>query len=58
MVVCYRVAPLTYAIARRLVRAPFFALVNVALGRRAVPELLQSACTADEIARRVETPAY
>ena len=54
MVVCYRVAPLTYAIARRLVRAPFFALVNVALGRRAVPELLQSACTADGIARRVE----
>ena len=54
MVVCYRVAPLTHAVARRLVRAPFFGLVNLVLGRRAVPELLQSACAPGEIARQVE----
>ncbi|WP_153820126.1 lipid-A-disaccharide synthase [Polyangium spumosum] len=40
-VIAYRVDPLTYALARRLVRTPHIGLPNVLLGRRAHPELLQ-----------------
>ncbi len=41
LVVVYRVGPLTYALARRLVTAPFIALPNLVAGRPVVPELLQ-----------------
>ncbi|REJ82212.1 MAG: lipid-A-disaccharide synthase [Acidobacteria bacterium] len=41
MVVVYKVAPLTYWLGRRLVAVPHIALVNLVLGRRAVPEILQ-----------------
>ncbi|MDC3959418.1 lipid-A-disaccharide synthase [Polyangium jinanense] len=44
-VIGYRVDPLTYALARRLVRTPHIGLPNVLLGRRAYPELLQDAVT-------------
>lgn len=45
MVVAYRLHPLTYALARRLVRLPHVSLVNLVAGRSVVPELLQGACT-------------
>lgn len=45
MVVAYRLHPLTYALARRLVRLPHVSLVNLVAGRSVVPELLQRACT-------------
>jgi len=51
MVVCYRVSPLTYALARPLVHIDMFSLVNLAIGRRAVPELIQGQCTPANIAR-------
>ena len=41
MVVAHRVNPLTYAIARRLVTVDHLALVNLVLGERLVPELVQ-----------------
>ena len=41
MVVVYRVSPLTGLIGRWLVDLPFVSLVNLVLGRRVVPELLQ-----------------
>ena len=41
MVVGYRVSPITYAIARRLVSVDHIALVNLVAGRRVVPELIQ-----------------
>lgn len=49
MIVAYRLAPLTYGLARVLVRVPYFSLVNLVLERRAVPELLQREATADRI---------
>jgi lipid-A-disaccharide synthase len=49
-VIGYRVDPLTYAIARRLVRTPHIGLPNVLLGRRASPELLQDAADARSFA--------
>ena len=45
MVVAYRLAPLTYAIARRLVRTPHVAIPNLLAGERLVPEFIQHAVT-------------
>jgi lipid-A-disaccharide synthase len=45
MAVTYRVNPLTAAVARRLIRVPHVAMVNLLAGRAVVPELLQGECT-------------
>ena len=44
MAVTYRVNPITAAIARRLIRVPHVAMVNLLAGRAVVPELLQGDC--------------
>lgn len=53
MVVAYRVAGLTYAIVRRLVKAPFVALPNILAGSERVPELLQQQVTPIKLAHAV-----
>lgn len=53
MVVVYRVSALTALIARRMVRTPFFGMVNLIAGRQVVPELIQQKFTADAVAREV-----
>jgi lipid-A-disaccharide synthase len=50
MVIVYRVAPLTYTLARLFVDLPFFGMPNLIAERRVVPELLQTAVTPDRIA--------
>ena len=50
MIVLYRLAPLTYRLARLLVRVPHFSLVNLVLERGAVPELLQGEAVPERIA--------
>jgi lipid-A-disaccharide synthase len=50
MVVVYRVTPLTALLAKPLVRAPFFSMVNLIAGKRAVPELIQNDFTPDRVA--------
>lgn len=55
MAVTYRVNPLTAAIARRLIRVPHVAMVNLLAGRQLVPELLQQDCRPDRLAKTVET---
>ena len=54
MVVIYRVAPLTAWIARRLVRTPYFAMVNLIAEKRIVPELIQDDFTPARVAQEVE----
>lgn len=51
MVVVYRVSATTAFIARRMVRTPHFAMVNLIAGRRVVPELIQEDFTAEAVAR-------
>jgi lipid-A-disaccharide synthase len=51
-VVAYRLDPLAFAVARRLVRTAHIALPNVLLGRRAYPELLQGDVTPALLAER------
>ena len=53
MAVVYRVSGPTAFLARRLVRTPYFAMVNLIAGRRVVPELIQEDFTAAAVAREV-----
>jgi len=53
-VVVYRVSPLTYAIAKRVVTVPHVAMVNLIAGKRAVPELIQNDFTAAKIVQQIE----
>ncbi len=53
MIVVYRLAPLTAAIARLLVRTPMFAMVNLIAGKQVVPELVQKDFTPENLSRGV-----
>ncbi len=49
-VVTYQTHPVTYFLARRLVRVPHVALANLVAGDRVVPELLQDEATPETLA--------
>jgi lipid-A-disaccharide synthase len=53
MVVVYRVSPLSYALGRRFVRVPHYAMVNLIAGRRLVTELIQRDFTPERVAAEV-----
>ena len=53
-VVVYRVSPLTYAIAKRVVTVPHVAMANLIAGKRVVPELIQNDFTAANIVQQIE----
>jgi lipid-A-disaccharide synthase len=53
MVVVYRMNPVTFALARRLMRLQDIGMPNLIAGRRVVPELVQADCTGPSIAREV-----
>ncbi len=53
MVVGYRLHPLSYQLARYLVKVPFVSLVNLTAGEKVVPELVQHAFTAEALGREV-----
>ena len=61
MVVAYRLGPISYRIAKRIVRIRFATLINIAADAAIAPELLQGACTGPELARelalRLDDPA-
>ncbi|SMP15852.1 lipid-A-disaccharide synthase [Desulfurobacterium pacificum] len=48
-VVLYKLNPLTYLIAKRVVKVPFVSLPNIIAGEKIVPELLQSDARKDKI---------
>jgi lipid-A-disaccharide synthase len=48
-VVVYRISPLSYAVAKRVVNVPHVAMVNLVAGKRIVPELIQGDFTADHV---------
>ena len=50
LITIYRTGPLTGWLARRLIKVPHVNLVNLILGRPAVPELLQEDCHPERIA--------
>jgi lipid-A-disaccharide synthase len=48
-VMVYRVAPSTYAVGRRMVKVPFYAMPNLIAGQAVVPELVQADFTAERV---------
>ncbi|HVO26290.1 MAG TPA: lipid-A-disaccharide synthase [Candidatus Margulisiibacteriota bacterium] len=54
MVIMYRVSPLTFAIARLLVRVEHIGMPNIILGQRVFPELMQGDVTGDKLAAAIE----
>ncbi|MFY9270205.1 MAG: lipid-A-disaccharide synthase [Candidatus Manganitrophaceae bacterium] len=60
MVIVYRLSPLTYWIARRLIHLKSIGLVNIVAGRSVVPELIQEEAEPskirDEVARLLNDP--
>ncbi|HEY3324443.1 MAG TPA: hypothetical protein VGP72_28590 [Planctomycetota bacterium] len=54
MCVVYKGGTISYAIARLLVNIPVISLVNIVLGRYAVPELLQGEVNPQRIAQEIE----
>ncbi len=62
MVVGYRLDPLTYLVARLLLKTRFITLLNVAACRFVAPERLQGACRgeilADDLAPLLDDPAH
>jgi len=61
MIVVYRLHPLTWHLARRLVRVDHVAMANILAGERVVPEFLQSRVRpdllADEVVRWIDDPS-
>jgi lipid-A-disaccharide synthase len=53
-IVVYRVSPITYAVAQRVVDVPHVAMVNLIAGRRAVPELIQGDFTAENLVSHLQ----
>lgn len=49
-VACYRLSPLTYHLARRLVRISLYAMPNIIAGREIVPERIQDDVTGERLA--------
>lgn len=49
-VVAYRTSPITYAIAKRLIRIPHIGLVNVVAGREVAREFVQGALVPEDVA--------
>ena len=45
VIVGYKVAPITAFIARRLLKVSYVSLLNIAVGRRVLPEFLQQECS-------------
>ena len=54
MVMLYRLGHWTWLMARMLVRLPYVSLVNLVLGRKVVPELLQKSASPEQIAAEAE----
>lgn len=53
MVVAYRLAPITYAILKRLIRTKYVTLFNIAAQDFVAPEMIQADCNGPALAREV-----
>lgn len=54
MVVCYRLAVLTWMLASRMLKVPYVSLPNLLAGERLVPELLQDEVTPEKLAAALQ----
>ncbi|MFY0653613.1 MAG: lipid-A-disaccharide synthase [Cyclobacteriaceae bacterium] len=49
-VVCYKMSPITYSIAKRVIKVPFISLVNLIMDKEVVTELIQNELTVENLA--------
>ncbi len=54
MVIIYKMSPLTYAIARMVIRVKNIGLVNIIAGKTIVPELIQGEATSEKLAAGIK----
>lgn len=54
MVVAYKLAPLTFAILKRLVKTPYIALPNLLANQALVPEFIQQQATPEHLAKALQ----
>ena len=54
MIVCYRLAPLTWMLASRMLKVPYVSLPNLLAGEALVPEYLQHAVTVPALTANVQ----
>ncbi len=54
LVVLYKLSPVTFWLARRLVRVPYIGMVNLIAGREVAPELIQDEARAESVAAALE----
>ena len=57
-VIAYKTNPLTYWIAKRVVRVPYIGMVNILAGERIVNELIQKQMTPENLAQEMESLIY
>jgi lipid-A-disaccharide synthase len=53
-VVVYRLSPLTWTLGRRMVKLDTFAMPNLIVGKRVIPELIQAGFTAEAVVSELE----
>jgi lipid-A-disaccharide synthase len=52
-VITYKIHPLTYSLAKHLIKIPFIGMANILLGRKSVPEYIQKAASPDVLCREI-----
>jgi lipid-A-disaccharide synthase len=52
-IVVYKGSPLSFQIAKRLIKVKFISLVNLIMGKQVVPELIQSECNASNMSEHL-----
>lgn len=53
LVMAYKLSPITYWLAKQLVKVPYYSLPNLLAGRMLVPELIQDAATPENVAAAI-----
>jgi lipid-A-disaccharide synthase len=54
LIVLYKTSPLTYLLAKALVKIPHIGMVNIVAGKKIVPEFIQSQAKPEKIAEEME----
>ncbi len=55
MIICYKLAPITYAIGSRILQIPYVGLPNLLAGKKLVPEYLQKDVTAKNLRSEIDS---